>query len=155
MMTAHIVELIELVSLGQIDDVRNILEVGCDVNETNYDGDCAVTICAEHNEPEILRLLIAAKANVDVVDPIGRSALSRAEKLQHHEVAKLIKDALLEQKKAADSSLQAPKPTPASDSSSTNLKLFDKNSENHHPDELKQAPSTKTQQATIVTKRNP
>ena len=105
----------DLVSQGQIDDVEKKIKNGCDVNEKNYIGDCAVTITTEDNDLLMLKVLVKAGAKVDVKDPLGRLACERARDLGYHEVAKFLEDTTIAQKKMTD------KIPPASHFSSANI----------------------------------
>lgn len=99
MMTARRVPLHDLITLGQKGAIEDLIAKGCDVDETDYCGVCAVIMCVERNNLPILEVLIAAGADVDVVDSLGDSAHSRAIELEHYEVAKLIEKTLAEKNK--------------------------------------------------------
>jgi ankyrin repeat protein len=103
MMTARRVPIIDLVSIGAIDEVRDLIQAGCDVNEKDYCGECAVIRCVDRNDDDILAVLIEANANLDVKNIRGIPALELAKRLNHNKVAKLIEDSL-NQKKASESS---------------------------------------------------
>jgi hypothetical protein len=105
-------------------------------------------MCVEQNDADILAVLIAANANVDVEDPLGRSALSRAKQLKYDKVAQLIEDAL-NQKKMAEPSVQKPQSDSEVDSFD-GLRFYDKQPEKKRDEvkspksdeELKQPTST-------------
>jgi hypothetical protein len=127
MMTARRVAIIDFVSQGHIDGVRDLIKQNCNVDETDYCGDCAVIRCVERNDFNILTVLIdEGKANVDVVDAMGCSALLLAQQLEHHKIAQLLEETL-RQRRAPESTVQVtskPSETTESskDASSSNLR---------------------------------
>jgi ankyrin repeat protein len=94
MMTARNVPIIDFVSQGAIDDVRRLIKNGCNVDEKDYSGNCAVIVCVERNDINIMHVLIQENANLDVLDPLGCPALKLAEELEHYKIAQLIKENL-------------------------------------------------------------
>lgn len=50
--------------------------------------------CVESNDITILQELIAANVNLEVIDPLGISALLLAQELGHHKIARLIEETL-------------------------------------------------------------
>lgn len=146
MMTGRRVVLIDLISQGMIDEVREeVTKESCDVNEKDYIGSCAVLKCVEDNESEILEILIKAGADVKVDDPLGNSALSLAKKYGHEKIVKLIEKAIVEAEQKKENLT-----SPAANVSQANLKgglrFYDKCSLEHedkfkavkHEDELKE-----------------
>lgn len=96
MMTARRIQIIELVSAGQIDAVKELIDktnkrdLTRMVNETNYVGNCAVLAAVDRNDLEMLKVLIEAGANINVKDPIGRSARSFAQICGYSDIVELI-----------------------------------------------------------------
>lgn len=73
------VKIVEYASIGQIEAVKNVLDQGYDADEKDNYGNCAVLAAASRNDMEMLRLLTeTGKANLDVKDFAGRSALDWA-----------------------------------------------------------------------------
>jgi ankyrin repeat protein len=103
MMTARNVPIIDFVMQGAINDVRLLIKNGCNVDEKDYSGTCAVIVCVERNDENIMQVLIRANANLDVLDPLRCPALQLAEELEHYKIAQLIKEAL-DVKKTSNSS---------------------------------------------------
>lgn len=82
MMSAYRVALIDLVSQKQIDDVRALIKKGCNVNEKNYCGGCAVLTAVEHNDLDMLKILVEeGGAELNVTDPTAQPILSRVQHL--------------------------------------------------------------------------
>ncbi|MDR3490616.1 MAG: ankyrin repeat domain-containing protein [Gammaproteobacteria bacterium] len=92
------VPIIDLVSIGAIEEVQALLKKGCDVNEKSHSGTCAVIQAVGRNDDKMLAILIKAKAKVDVKDPIGRTALELAQRCGFTKVVELIVETLATQK---------------------------------------------------------
>ena len=84
------IPIIEIVSYGLIDALREILQKRVDVNEQDGFGNCAVLAAASRNDLAMLTLLVEAKANLEVKDRVGRSPLGWAKKHQNQGMIELI-----------------------------------------------------------------
>jgi hypothetical protein len=134
MMTARRVPLIDFVSQGDIGEVQNLIKSGCNVDETDYCGGCAVIRCVERNDIKILKVLIKANAKLNVLDPLGTSALLLAQELKHHKIAQLI-EVTLAQKKIPNPSLSVTQSN-VKVGSFNGLRFYDNGSEKNY-EELK------------------
>ena len=139
-------DLIDLISQGIIDEVREEIANGCDVDEKDYVGCCAVLKCVERNDSDILEILIEANANLEVKDPLGNSALSCAKRYGHDKIVTMIENAL------AKSKLVEPTAKEQLLSLKGGLCFYDKSVGMHedeqksgkHDDELKEGPFSPT-----------
>jgi len=84
------IEIIELVSLGLLENVKALIETGCDVNQADRYGNRAVLMAALRNDMEILKELIKAGARLDVEDHYHHSPRSWAEENGSDEMVRLI-----------------------------------------------------------------
>jgi hypothetical protein len=134
MMTGRRVVLLDLISQGMIDEVREEVEKGCDVDEKDYIGSCAVLKCVEDNEPDILEILIKAGANVKVNDPLGNSALSLAKKYGYQTIVQMIENAIVTEEQKKEISTYTAKESHSS--LKGGLRFYD-NCSPEHEDELK------------------
>lgn len=80
---------------GVESSVRLHIERGDDVNSRDDKGLTPLMIAASRNKDLICRLLIDARANLDLCDPLGRDALSIAEGAGATEAAEVIANARL------------------------------------------------------------
>ena len=94
MMSGYRVPLIDAVSEGNIDKVKELILEGAYVDEQTESGDCSVYTAVNRNDDSILKVLIDAGANVDIQDVRGRSMLQRAQESGYLKVAALIGAAL-------------------------------------------------------------
>lgn len=90
MMSTYRVRILDLASLGQIDEVKKLIEKGCDVNEQNDLGDCALIAAINRNDLPMVQLLINAGANIKIKDTFGRSALDFATKRSYKKICDLL-----------------------------------------------------------------
>jgi ankyrin repeat protein len=66
---------------GNKNAVKLLLaQPGIKLDETNDDGDTALMAAAEHGHAEIVEMLLAAGANVNITDIGGETAIARAQK---------------------------------------------------------------------------
>jgi ankyrin repeat protein len=84
------IEIIELVSLGQVEAVKKLISVGCDLNKQDESGNCAVLMAACRNDLSILKVLFDAGADMNMQDSFGNTVLSWAKKHQNNEMIQLI-----------------------------------------------------------------
>lgn len=91
-MSSHI-KIIDLVSIGRIEEVKKLIASGCDVNEQADLGYCALFAAINRNDVPMIKLLIDAGARVDV-ECWGESALSRARKNNYVEIVTIIENIL-------------------------------------------------------------
>ena len=86
---------IELVMSGQARDLENwICDPRCDVNEKDIYENCGVIAAAARNDLSILKILFEAGANLDVVDHVGRSPMSYAQKYNNTKMIEYIQENL-------------------------------------------------------------
>ena len=101
MMSAKRVPIIDLVSQGQIDRVKEMINNKSDVNEQNIDnGDYAIIVAVERNDLAMVKLLIDAGARVAVENFFNHSPLSEAIKGKNVFIIKLIQETLKKEKNA-------------------------------------------------------
>lgn len=77
---------------GDTDVVKKFIEYGADVNETSR-GMTPLMYAAHYNQKEIVNLLIAKGANVNLKDERGRTALDYAKEANAREVAGILIEA--------------------------------------------------------------
>jgi ankyrin repeat protein len=89
------VPLVKSIAEGRLDDAKQLLEKGADVNAANSDGTTALMQAAEgtaylpNNGPTVT-MLLAKGANVDAQDKRGRTALYRAAAEGQDEVLRIL-----------------------------------------------------------------
>ncbi len=93
-MSAYRVAIIDLVSLGQVDEVKKLIAKGCDVNEQGELGQSSVLAAVDRNDLLMLTILIEAGAKLDAKDSFGESALSVAKENGYLEIVSLIEKTL-------------------------------------------------------------
>lgn len=72
------VDIVEYTKRGMEDEVKKCIGCGCDVNQRDYNGDCAIIWAAQRNDMEILKLLVNAGARLDIDKSGGPSPLGYA-----------------------------------------------------------------------------
>ena len=65
---------------GEVEVVQELLSHNAAVNATDRDGYTALLFASYHGRPDTVRILLAAGADVHVVNQWGDTALSRARK---------------------------------------------------------------------------
>jgi len=96
------IELLSLVSLGAPpEEIEKLLKEGWDPNVRNQDAITPASIAAERNDLEVLKLLIAWGANVDLPDMAGYTPLTYAQLNENAEMIKLIEETIQASAKSA------------------------------------------------------
>jgi ankyrin repeat protein len=79
---------------GNLARVQESIAAGVDINHANYVNKHTALMLASHFcQTAVVRALLAAGANVDLVDEWGLTALTRATKQGHTAVVTILKDA--------------------------------------------------------------
>ncbi|MGE3318300.1 MAG: ankyrin repeat domain-containing protein [Candidatus Berkiella sp.] len=84
------VAIADLVSLGQLEDVKKLIQSGHSVNEPDDSGNYPVIIAAEQNDLAMLKILVEAGAKVQRLNESGQNALSWAQTHQNQEMIDFI-----------------------------------------------------------------
>jgi len=95
-------EYIKRVFSENVEELRSVIPFTFAINfinEDNEDGDTPLINAASKNLIEIVRILLAAGANVDIKNKYGNTALMVAEDKKYFEIVNLIKEALKRKKK--------------------------------------------------------
>lgn len=100
--------LIELVYLGQKEDVKTLLERGYDINEQDKYGTSAALAAVTRNDINMLKFLIDHGARVDLRDVFGKTPLSKAQEMGSTDIANLIQITLQTQYVVRSSLVIAP-----------------------------------------------
>ena len=79
-------QLVEAAILGNMQQVKQLIAKGADVNARNRSGDIALIRAAEDGYTEICKLLISKGANVNAYDYYGFTALIQAAANGHKEI---------------------------------------------------------------------
>ena len=93
-MSDEILELLQIVSLGQIRALENLLSrsKNLDVNEKDEYGNFAAIIAARRNDLDMLKLLVEHGAKLDLKDGFGRTIMGWAIKYKNEETIKYINE---------------------------------------------------------------
>ena len=83
----------DAVNRGDVQDVRNLLDQGADVDARNRHGQTALMLAAHAGHREVVSVLIAHRANLNMTAKYGLSALMLALVARQVEVARLLADA--------------------------------------------------------------
>ena len=83
----------DAVNRGDVQDVRNLLDQGADVDARNRHGQTALMLAAHAGHREVVAVLVAHRANLNTTGKYGLSALMLALVAGHVEVARLLADA--------------------------------------------------------------
>lgn len=105
---------------------QELLDRGAEVNAQNCHDETALMFAAQHNRLAIARALLERHARVDMVDKLGNTALTNAQKNGHTEMVNILSAALAEAKAAE--SKESPDPS-QSLPSTTRESLASKSSE--------------------------
>ena len=85
--------LLKAVKKGQIDEVKNLIAQGADVNFVNQFKESVLMVAVKKNHLEIVKLLVEAGADVNYKDHFGKSILKVAEQKGYAEIIDLLKSA--------------------------------------------------------------
>lgn len=89
------VDLVEYAKRGMIDRIRHVIQCGgCNVNERDHDGECAVLFAAQRGDLEMLRVLVDAGARLDVKGRNGVTPLGWATSLGRSDMIAYVKSKL-------------------------------------------------------------
>lgn len=78
-------------SLGDVEQVREAIRSGADVNASSTNGYNALYAAVENDYPEIVRLLLEAGARIDLKLNSGESPLEYAIGLDRREIVRLLR----------------------------------------------------------------
>ncbi len=65
------------VKRGDVEGVTELLDMGCDVNGSDYDGRSALHLAASEGKVDVVRLLLAWGAKVNALDRWGSTVRER------------------------------------------------------------------------------
>lgn len=85
----YLPELVYWSSLGDVEQVKNALNQGVDVNSTDEDGYSALQAAAENNYLEVVKLLVAHGADIHFKGQY--TALELAEMAENQEIVEYLK----------------------------------------------------------------
>ena len=85
----HLPELVYAASLGELEQVEQLLSQGIDVNQTDDEGYSALQAAAENGYLEVVQLLVSKGADVQHKAPY--TALELAEMAEQYEIATFLK----------------------------------------------------------------
>lgn len=85
--------LLTAVKKGQIDEVKNLIAQGADVNFVNSFKESVLMFAVKKNQLEIVKLLIEAGADANYKDNFGKSILKTAEQKGYTEIVELLESA--------------------------------------------------------------
>ena len=83
----------DAIERGDVQDVRDLLDRGTDVDARDRQGQTALMLAARAGHREIVEALIARRANLNTTAKYGLSALMLALVAGHPEVVRLLADA--------------------------------------------------------------
>ena len=84
--------LMRVIERGNVELASRLLEVeGIDINMQSNTGTSALHVAAAFNQFEITQLLLHHGARIDLEDAEGNTALILAEKLDHQDIAALLR----------------------------------------------------------------
>lgn len=90
--------IMDLVELGQIEAVKKLLATDkYDVNQQDKFGNCAVLMAAIRNDLEILKVLQAAGARLDIEDHFKNTPLKWAKENENDEMVNFINKSIKQQ----------------------------------------------------------
>lgn len=69
------IRLMYLVNEGNVEGIRELLESGVDVNFRDIDGRTALHVAACQGRPDVVEMLLAKGANVDIEDQWGSTVI--------------------------------------------------------------------------------
>lgn len=86
----HLPELVYWASLGDIEQVEQLLAEGVDPNQTDEEGYSALQAAAENDHLAVVKLLVSKGANVAYKGEY--TALQLAEMAEHHDIVAYLKN---------------------------------------------------------------
>jgi len=84
------VKIIDLVDLGQIEDVQQLIAKKYDVNQPDDEGNYPITVAASRNDLPMLKLLVKAGARIHQKNQEGENAHHFANLYQNDEMLNFI-----------------------------------------------------------------
>merc|ERR1712166_1077028 len=101
---------------GDIWTVKELLKANTDVNGVNnQEGTTALMMASFNGHEEVVKVLLKAKAKVDLQNMYGNTALMAASAHGHKEVVKLLEDAIAKASTTAPTAPQLTSAAPAED----------------------------------------
>lgn len=85
--------LLKAVKKGSIEEVKNLIAKGADVNFINQFKESVLMVAVKKNQPEIVKLLVETGADVNYKDNFGKSVLQIAKQKGFTEIVELLKSA--------------------------------------------------------------
>ena len=85
--------LLKAIKKGQVENVKNLIDQGADVNFVNQFKESMLMVSVKKNQLEIVKLLIAAGADVNYKDHSGRSILKVAKQKKFTDIANVLESA--------------------------------------------------------------
>ena len=85
----HLPELVYWASLGEVDEIKKVLEQGVNVNQTDDEGYSALQAAAENGYLDVVKLLVAQGANVNYKGEY--TALQLAEMAEQTQIIEFLK----------------------------------------------------------------
>lgn len=85
--------LLNAVKKGQLEEIKNLIAQGADVNFVNPFKESVLMVAVKKNQTEIVKLLVEAGADINYTDHFGKSILKVAEQKGFTEIAALLKSA--------------------------------------------------------------
>lgn len=84
------IKIVDVVSVGSLNDVEKLINAGYDVNESDDFGNTPIIIAASRNDLAMFEILKAAGGKVNVSNKDGQSALTWAKHHNNNEMVNLI-----------------------------------------------------------------
>lgn len=85
--------LLKAVKKGQVEDVKNLISQGANVNFVNQFKESVLMVAVKKNQADMVKLLIEAGADIHYKDVFGKSVLKVAEQKGFADIAELLKSA--------------------------------------------------------------
>ena len=92
---------------SEVEILRLLVDLGADMNKTQYRGRTALLCASYRNNLEVVQVLVQARADIDKIDNTGMTALIWAAGAGHVEVVRLLLQARADQNIASNTGLTA------------------------------------------------